>query len=358
MIITQLDISGFRNLTSFSAQPHPRLNLITGNNGAGKSSVLEAIQSISTGHSFRTRRPKELINKHFDYFSVAAAFCDPLSARNHRAGLKRTREGKVEVRLNFEEVQSIAEVTQLIPVKSLYPDSHKLIQEGPDERRQFLDWGLFHVEPRFFQVWKDFKRALLQRNTLLRETASIKDIRIWDAPYIDSALLLDGYRRNYVNDLSQALNRRIQDFPTMFHVELVYKGGWNQEQELAELMQNNIDYHRRMKTTTDGPHRAELLLTTDGLTAKQILSRGQQKTLVYLLHLAQLDLLRNNDKHQAIILCDDLTSELDTDHCHYLIDQLLELNGQIFVSGVELGVLTQQEHTMFHMEHGVIENIV
>ena len=341
MILTKLDIASFRNIDSLSIEPHPRLNLIDGDNGSGKSSILEAIQCLSTGHSFRTRKARELISRQSQSFTLTALFQDPETAREHRTGLQRMRDGTVELRLDFEEVNSMSEVTRLLPVKSLTPDSHKLIQEGPDERRQFLDWGVFHMEHSFFHVWKQFKRSLSQRNQLLRETGSLDELRSWDSLFVEAS-----------EQLSVALQQRITDINARFHVELRYRSGWSDEYELQELLVRNLDYHRRMKTTTDGPHRAELSLLTDGVPARQVLSRGQQKVLVYLLHLSQLDLLTRISARQAIVLCDDLTSELDQEHSTELVRQLMALEGQVFVSGVDLSVLQGYEHKMFHMEHG------
>ncbi|MFK7859130.1 MAG: DNA replication/repair protein RecF [Granulosicoccus sp.] len=355
MILSQLDIARFRNISELTLQPHPTLNLITGNNGSGKSSILEAIQCLATGHSFRTRKPKELITHDCQAYRLTSLFTDPQTEREHRAGLERWTDGNVDLRLDFEEIKSQSQITKLLPIKSLTPDSHKLVQEGPDERRQFLDWGLFHVEPRFLEDWRDFKRALAQRNQLLREMAPQKILDTWNEPFAIAAQSIHSARLSYLQSLSIALDHRIEQLSTGFHVELRYRAGWDQEEKLIDLLIKNLATHRKMKTTTDGPHRADIAIFSNRNLAKQVLSRGQQKVLVYLLHLSQLDVLKQMRSRNAIILCDDLTSELDDIHAKSLITQLTALQSQIFVSGVNLNVLSEQSHKRFHMEHGVLK---
>lgn len=355
MILTKLDISNFRNIKTLQLLPHRSLNLVTGNNGSGKSTLLETIQCLSTGHSFRTRKYKELISRHQESYRITSVFTDPLSDREHRAGLERRSDGGISLRLDYDDIKSQSEITRLLPIKTLTPDSHRLIQEGPDERRQFLDWGLFHVEPAFLSDWRDFRRSLSQRNQLLRDSASDKDIETWNIPFIASSVQLNMARLKYVEKFDEALQLRIAKSHPEFHVELQYRSGWDQTKDLELLLRQNLNTHRKMKTTTDGPHRADLAIKTDGILAKQLLSRGQQKTLVYLLHLAQLDVLHASNLNKAIVLCDDLTSELDLPNSRALIEQLLALDSQIFVTGVDLNALIAQNNEMFHMERGELK---
>ena len=355
MILSALDISCFRNIKQLTIEPHPRLNLITGDNGSGKSSVLEAIQCLATGHSFRTRKPKELITRDEQSYRLTASFKDLTTERQHRAGLERARDGDISLRLDYEDIKSQAEITQLLPIMALTPDSHQLIKEGPELRRQFLNWGLFHVEPSFMNAWRNFKRALSQRNQLIRERASDNNVSVWNIPLSDAATVINTTRDSYVLQLNTHLAKRLKEMEVMFHVELRYRPGWDINQSLKDVLEQNIDTHRRMKTTTDGPHRADLLISVDDILAKQVLSRGEQKVLVYALHLSQLDILNEVAQRNAIVLCDDLTSELDVFHSKALITQLIALEGQTFVSGVDLGVLETLDHERFHMEHGNIE---
>ncbi len=352
MILTQIDIRGLRNLREASLSPAPGFNQITGPNGAGKSSVLEAIHCLSVGHSFRTRKAKELITRGEDEYTLACQMLDTASEQVHRSGLRRHRDGTTELRLNYEEIRSIALVTQLLPVKALTPDSHSLIQEGPSGRRQFIDWGTFHVEHGFFDAWRIYRRALSQRNQSLKDQAPDSEVNSWDEALIQSGSQLDTYRRQYVDSLQLTLVELMAAMETMFHVELSYRSGWSEGIGLAEALEKNAQNCRRFRTTTVGPHRAELQVMADGVLARQILSRGQQKLLVYAMHLAQLKLLYAITGKPAVVLCDDLPSELDKVQSGKILDEIGKLDSQVFLTSTEAQVLENRPSEMFIVAGG------
>ncbi len=310
---------------------------------------------MATGHSFRTRKPRELILYTSDAYQVTSVFQDERTAKRHRTGLQRDRSGAVSLRLDYEDVKKQSDIALLLPIKALTPDSHKLVQGGPDERRQFLDWGLFHVEHSFLKNWKNYKRALSQRNELLRNDATNSEIELWNQPFIEAATLIHQARVQYMDALKLAFSGRLSTLNVEFPVDLSYRPGSTEPENIKAVLQKNLQHHRRMKTTTDGPHRADLLILTNDLLSKQVLSRGQQKVLVYLLHLAQLDVMESVNTTKTIVICDDLNSELDPLHCSLLVNQLEKLGNQVFISGVDLSTHMDKSHQRFHMEHGELK---
>ncbi len=352
MILTQIDIRGLRNLREASLSPAPGFNLITGANGAGKSSVLEAIHCLSVGHSFRTRKVRELITRGEDEFTLACQMLDVASEQTHRSGLRRHRDGTTELRLDYEEIRSIAPITQILPVKALTPDSHALIQDGPSGRRSFIDWGTFHVEQGFFDAWKVYRRALSQRNQSLKDNAPDSEVNSWDEQLVSAGTQLDAFRRNYTVSLQSTLTELLRSMETVFHVELSYRSGWSDGIDMAEALAKSFQNCRRFRTTTVGPHRAELQISTDGVLARQILSRGQQKLLVYAMHLAQLILLHTITNKPAIVLCDDLPSELDREQSGKILGQIAQLNSQVFLTSTEPQSLENTPIEMFSIAGG------
>jgi len=335
MYLTRFEASGFRNLVSLELEPHRYLTVLHGVNGVGKSAVLEAIQCLATGHTFRTRQARDYVADEAESLSLAGRLQDPEQGREHRCGLHRDAQGELVLRLDYRAVTSITEIARLMPTKALVPDSHRLIQEGPDERRRFIDWGCFHQFDEFAGAWRGFRRALSQRNEVLRQRGPDDEVRSWNEAVVSDGERLDRMRRIYVNKLCTFVEPRMERAGFMFHMELELRSGWPEELSLAEALDSRLEQHRRLKTTADGPHRADLAIRANGRLARPRLSRGQQKVLVYLMHLAQLDCLKEATGRQAIVLCDDLAAELDPGNLAGVLEQLIDTGSQCVVSAAD-----------------------
>ena len=396
MIIEAFEADGFRNLTGLALRPHPSLNLVVGPNGAGKSSVLEAIQCLATGVGFRSRRYRDHLAHEAEEYVLRAELSDPIDGRAHRCGVRRGRDGTLDARLDYEPVSSFADIARVMPVKVLTPDSHLVVQGAPDERRRFLDWGCFHAEEAFLPAWRRYRRALSQRNELLRDGASDREVAAWDEALERDGTRLHELRSRYVFQFARHVKKRAQSVDFQFHVKLDLRSGWSRDLALGDALVRNLELHRRMRTTTDGPHRAELVIRAGDHPARDVLSRGQQKLLVHLMHLAQLDVLAGGTgegeagdgeaagegatrdrsesdagstergpappieveagsstdrggrgtpgararpgpvRRRPIVLCDDLASELDERAARVLLDALVESGSQVFVAGTSL----------------------
>ncbi len=166
MQLSDLKIRDFRNLVDVELEPCSGVNLISGQNASGKTSLLEAIYYLSHLRSFRTVYLSDLINHQADRLQLFAKAVD--SQHNLvPIGIERSRHA-LQVRARQKPVQRVADLTALFPVLAIHPDSYRLITGSPSERRAYLDWGVFHVEHGFFEAWQRYKKALSQRNAALR----------------------------------------------------------------------------------------------------------------------------------------------------------------------------------------------
>lgn len=355
MTISRLEIANVRNLQSVSLLPHPQLNLFIGQNGSGKTSVLEALHLLGLGRSFRSGRVRRLINDDATACTVFAAF-----AEGGSAGIQRSTNAESEFRLDGRANITLADIAHRLPLSLLDPASFAEMQEGSKPRRAQLDWGVFHVEHRFYPAWVRYQRALKQRNSLLR-SGSIQPFESggWDRELADSATLLHAFREAHLAAWRPVWDEVVTGFLPGFSLSLDYVPGWDTGQPLEQLLAEAWERDLERGHTQLGPHRADLRIKLGTAPADEVLSRGQLKLALCALKLSQITVLRQAGV-RSVILIDDLASELDAGARSRLLAYLAGTGAQTFITAIEAGDLlaelsaSQQGFRMFHVEHGTI----
>ncbi|MCW8851611.1 MAG: DNA replication and repair protein RecF, partial [Gammaproteobacteria bacterium] len=204
MLLKQLQIKDFRNLQDTQLTPINGVNLIVGDNASGKTSILEAIYYLSHVRSFRTQYVTDLIFRHSSYLQLVANI-ETNDGNTIPFGIRRSRN-KSEIRVNKNPVIRVSDIAAQFPVLAIHPDSYKLITGSPAQRRQYIDWGVFHVEHGFFQAWKRFKKALSQRNAALKTKQKYDVCQLWNPEICASANHIDQLRSQYFQKLTPYLN--------------------------------------------------------------------------------------------------------------------------------------------------------
>lgn len=359
--LKRLVISGIRNIQSAELDPAPAFNLICGNNGCGKTSILEAIHFLSLGRSFRSQQLRPLIGEGCTEAVVHGEMYDGVAM-----GVSRTpKKGDApQLRLNGAKVDTFAALTHELPLQLLNSDAFALLEGGPQERRSFLDWGVFHVKHQFLSSWRMARRALLNRNALLKRNAPADEIAPWSHELQVHGTVVDELRLEYLVELrdhfQSGLGLELQErLGTALDIQ--YFPGWDRSQSLQQLLTDSLEKERRYGHTLHGPHRADLLITARGRPCAELLSRGQLKLSVSLLKIAQAQLLRTRTGRSSVFLVDDLPAELDRDNQAIVCRHLAELRAQTFVTSIEpqLKADLDQHHVasrLFHVKHGKISN--
>lgn len=362
MSLSRISVTGVRNLQPVTLHPSPRINILHGDNGSGKTSLLEAIHILGMARSFRSARLNPIIT----HEQISCTVFGQVELGTHQSsslGISRERSGEVRIRINGEGVRSTAELADALPLQLINPDSFRLLEGAPKLRRQFLDWGVFHVEPRFLHAWQRLQQALRQRNSWLRHgTLDAASQAAWTRELSTAGDEIDGYRRAYIQMLKPVFERTLASLLTLDGFHLSYYRGWDKDRTLDEVMAASIDRDRAMGHTQAGPQRADLRLRIAGHNAAEILSRGQQKLVVCALRIAQGHLVSESKRGRCIYLVDDLPSELDDQHRLSLCRLLEQLNCQVFITCVDSNVLREgwRDDTpvsMFHVEHGAIAQV-
>lgn len=358
MYLTQLDVHQVRNLHEVRIKPSKRCNYIFGANASGKTSVLEAIYLLSIARSFRTTHIKHVISHNKQFLRVFAR----IENTNHEStpiGLERSAK-KTRIRINESDVKQVSELSSLLPVQIINPDVHKLLEQGPKYRRQFIDWGVFHVEHGFLQAWQQYYRVLKQRNAALRRKQDKKAITLWDNQLIQHAKTITLSRENYLSGFLPIFNRYVQKLMGL-EVNIVYQRGWNTEFSFTETLEKSFDKDSFKGFTSFGPHRADLEISHKNILVQNSFSRGQQKLLVCAMRLAQISHLKLETDQESILLVDDLAAELDIEHRQNLIELLIDTQAQLFVTATEQNSFTlppEIESKVFHVEHGLLKEVV
>ena len=378
MHVTRLDLRYVRRFRETTLAPGPGLNLITGENGAGKTSVLEALHLMAYGRSFRGRVRDGLVQAGAPALEVfvewsesgrqrlrtgTGGVADAVSGyiRVRKAGLRHNGQ-EWAGRLDGAAVSHLGDLCAALAVVSFDPGSHALISGGGEPRRRFLDWGLFHVEPEFLPLWRRYSRALRQRNALLKSKARDSQLDAWDIELADAGEIMSRQRQHYLDALQPHYARLITSLaPVLGAGELRYLPGWRREElPLQDALLVARERDLLVGHTSVGPHRADWSLGFSALPGREALSRGQAKLVALAVLLAQAEHHAVEQGEWPVIALDDLASELDRSHQQRVLQHLLACKAQVFVTGTEmpsgLDSLSAPVHK-FHVEHATIRPI-
>ena len=408
MHVTRLDIRRLRRFDEVQLLPGPGLNLITGDNGAGKTSVLEALHLMAYGRSFRARVRDGLI-RHGDEATEVfvewrerwsggtqalparhpAGNGDPAAPglaspqpghgedrpglpalsgvpgegleRSRRAGLRHTGRDW-EGRLDGQPVAQLGDLCAALAVVSFEPGSHALITGAAENRRRYLDWGLFHVEQQFLPLWRRYARALRQRNALLKSRAGDDQLDAWDRELAEAGEPLSQYRQRYLDAIDPRLALLAADLaPSLGALRLEYQPGWRRDDfPLVDALLFCRERDRLAGFTSVGPHRADWRIGFGALPGREALSRGQAKLTALAALLAQAEYHAAICLDWPVIGLDDLASELDRHHQTRVLDWVRATGAQAFITGTEVPpglAASKGEITLFHVEHGSLHRL-
>lgn len=360
MRLKQLEIQNFRNIENALLTPVQGVNLIIGDNASGKTSLLEAIYYLSHVRSFRTQHVTDLILRQCSYLQLVANI-ETIEKQTIPLGIRRSRN-KSQIRVNKQPVKRVSDIAAQFPVLAIHPDSYKLITGSASQRRQYLDWGVFHVEHGFFQAWQRFKKSLAQRNAALKSKQKFDVCQLWNQEINNTAHYIDQLRQQYFDKLLPYFNLLTKQFFVGDSIDIEYKRGWPVDRQLIELLEENIQKERLRGYTGFGPQRAEITIKVNNQSAQTCISRGQQKTLVALMRLAQAMQFTEATNKPCVLLYDDLSAELDERHRAQILEVLSTMDIQLFLTAIEehqINLSAWPVKKTFHVEHGkLIANIV
>lgn len=353
LIIKSIKINNLRNLRSVNIELDPHVNILLGANGAGKTSVLEAIVVLAKGRSFRTGKTASLVGPESDRFQVVATTEHSVHSQQ-TLGIERSDSGW-RARRNGEDVRQLGDLAAHLPLVLIEPNSHQLISGPPEHRRRYIDWSVFHVEHDFLLRWRRYTRAVRQRNAALRnQQRSVAESM--NPMLSELGESIHASRQAQFDRMSGLLSETLSELsPGLEDVRIRYRKGWKTESlstELADALGKDME----RGATGPGPHRADMLILHGGKSARERLSRGEQKILAAAMLISQARLMAANGE-KPVLLLDDLASEFDESHLTAVMSAGQGLESQMWITGTSstpYRSLDSGTRAMFHVEHGII----
>jgi DNA replication and repair protein RecF len=323
-VISRLSLTNFRSYKERSVSLDPGITVVVGPNATGKTNLLEAVFVMATTRSFRAK-DKELIHHGETFYRLVAA----TDEGERSLGYQSTIEG-TEKRAHYDGVkQSLVQHLGSIRTVLFEPNDLQLILGSPDRRRRYLDFILTQTNAAYLSTLHRYRRVLQQRNRLLGDWhGQTSELFAWNIKLAELAADIDSARREVVGHINQLATNLYKDIAgSPEHLELRYIGsaaGDDYASEFIKLLESNLSRDIGAGFTTTGPHRDDFDISFKHSDITSVASRGEMRTVVLVLKLAELAYVQQQSDVSPILLLDDVFSELDEQRRAYLINTLGE----------------------------------
>ena len=352
MPLSLLRIRHLRNIQNIEIEPSASLNLLWGGNGAGKTSILEAIYLLGRGRSFRGTEIGPLIATGKGETVVFGKLLEEDNKRDI-IGISKQLKGTTQIRINGTAVSRLSTLAQTLPLQVLTPKSHEILERGSAYRRRFIDWGVFHVEHNIIKLANNYAKALKQRNAALRR--SPQTAFAWDSILIENGTQIEAVRRQYLEKLIPIFSDKTEKLIGRSDITINYRRGWSENESYAESIKRRERDDLNRGFTGTGPHRADIRVEIAGLPVERVVSRGEQKLIIAALYLAQAKIASTESRVKPLILIDDLPAELDEEKRAVFLNELVYLNLQVFITGIDRNSFSAiTPSSVFHVKHGEV----
>ena len=333
MYIKRLSLENFRNYDRLDVTFEPGVNMILGENAQGKTNLIEAVYMTGFAKSFRASKDTEVIRFKENRASVTADICG--MDFDFTISISITSEGKFVV-CDGKKITKMADLLTKVYVVVFSPEDLRLVKDVPEKRRKFIDQELSKLKPSYYDALYNYRRVLKQRNTYLKEENVRTDILdIWNSEAARYGKDIVNKRYEFIATLEQ-ISREIHSSITSGKEELSleYEPSIGKDDDFYEVMHNNEEKDIRNRTTGRGPHRDDMKICINGIDIRHYGSQGQQRTAALSLKLAEIRLIREVTGENAILLLDDVLSELDAGRQTYLMKSLEDV--QMFITSADI----------------------
>lgn len=341
MYIKKLELKDFRNYRSLLVEPDPHVNLIIGRNAQGKTNLLEAVFLTSMGRSFRTQRDKEMVR-----FGCSSALVRAEAQKEYldtKVEILISDHSKKSIKKDGKTVRRTSELMKNIIIVIFSPEDLRIVKDEPEKRRRFIDRELSQIKPAYFNALSEYKKALEQRNSLLKEDRVRDDLlELFDDIMVRSGAEVMEMRKRFIDRMSEfsadihgKITNGEEKLEIRYHSNISYDENPETQRELVrEALEKSRESDFRNRTTMRGPQKDDIQFWVNGADARKFGSQGQQRTCALALKLAELGFIREETGEEGILLLDDVMSELDKSRREYLVRALAD--SQLFITGTDV----------------------
>ncbi len=362
MYIKNLKLKNYRNYNELDLNFNSKVNLILGNNAQGKTNLIESIYMTAFGKSFRTNKDKDLLKFDENFYKIRVNAINEIENFNIEIIFK---DSKKYIKTNDKNIKNINELIGKIIIIVFSPEDLKIVKEEPSKRRKFIDRELCQIYPKYYDSLLKYKKVLNERNIYLKENNINYDLLdILNIQLAKYGAIIIKKRESFLeklnlfsNNVHKNITGNKENLVLKYEPNIkVLKTQKETEDFIYETLKQNIEKDIKFKNTTKGCHKDDFSFYVNGINMRDFGSQGQQRTCSLSIKLAELDIIKEVIGEDAILLLDDVMSELDNSRQEFLIRFLQ--NNQLFITStyIEENIISKFPNSnVYEVNNGIVK---
>ena len=353
MIIKEIKLDCFRSYEFLETPINKGITLFYGDNGSGKSSIIESVYFALTGKSFRTNDTNNLIQKNKNQTQTLIVFDEGSSIK-----ITKKRDNRTQISQNRgEKTSNFAKLVKKYPNCLIENKEFFFTTSNPEQKRSFLNKTLFYVEQTDAILLNEVKKIISQRAACLKNK-DYNQIKYWDEKLIEIEPKIYSLNTNLCKKINKYLtdSALVKNFeeknPWIKELSIKYDRGYDGISNYSDILSKNFEKDCILKRTTEGPHKRSFNILLNNTDASETLSRGQQKIISIIFHLIQREIIIEHTKLTPILLMDDISSELDKENANLMLKYLINNSVQTIMTSINFShFANHNDVVLFHVEH-------
>ena len=337
MIIESIELKNYRNYNELHMEFNQGTNILYGDNAQGKTNILESVYLCGTSKSHKGSKDREIIR--FEQDEAHIRMMVGKDSMSYKIDMHLRKNKAKGVAINGLPIKKARELLGVVNLVFFSPEDLNIIKNGPGERRRFMDAELCQLDKLYLTDLAGYNHVLNQRNKLLKDMYKQPDLGatldVWDMQLVNYGRKIIGKRREFVESLNEIIKEIHRNLTGgIENIQVIYEPSVESE-ALEESLFRNRDRELRMKMTSSGPHRDDLMVAVNGIDIRKYGSQGQQRTAALSLKLSEIYLVEKIIHDKPVLLLDDVLSELDSSRQNYLLESIHDIQTMITCTGLD-----------------------